>query len=88
MFDKLFFIYVLYINSNFWIYLKKINKYIICNNMMFIIIFQKFQFNVIILYIYLQFRFFYNVNSFIVDVNFNSIYFKSWVFGFMNGKLQ
>lgn len=88
MFDKPPFIYVLYTNSNLWIYLKKINKYTICNNMMLIITSQKLQFNATIPHIYLQFRFPHNVNSLTVDVNFNSIYLKSWAFGFMNGKPQ
>lgn len=88
MFDKPPFIYVLYTNSNLWIYLKKINKYTICNNMMLIITSQKLQFNATIPHIYLQFSFPHNVNSLTVDVNFNSIYLKSWAFGFMNGKPQ
>lgn len=88
LFDKPPFIYVLYTNSNLWIYLKKINKYTICNNMMLIITSQKLQFNATIPHIYLQFSFPHNVNSLTVDVNFNSIYLKSWAFGFMNGKPQ
>lgn len=77
LFDKPPFIYVLYTNSNLWIYLKKINKTTICNNMMLIITSQKLQFNATIPHIYLQFSFPHNVNSLTVDVNFNSIYLKS-----------
>lgn len=88
LFDKPPFIYVPYTNSNLWIYLKKKNKYTICNNMMLIITSQKLQFNATIPHLYLQFSFPHNVNSLTVDVNFNSIYLKSWAFGFMNGKPQ
>lgn len=86
LFDKPPFIYVLYTNSNLWIYLKKINKYTICNNMMLIITSQKLQFNATIPHIYLQFSFPHNVNSRCKLQQYISL--KCWDFGFMNGKPQ